>query len=386
MKRCGIVVPYQAHSTYSFNTKELVSAVSENIGNLMFRYATSHILQDYVPIYFDHTSIDEYREKIDLVVYPTANQLNPSITHLGRHALFFEKLDKPVIMLGLGAQSTDDQSSIANRLSSDARRFFNVISGLSYKIGVRGKFTGQMLSEIGIHNWEVMGCPSQFINPRLDLGQVIAKKLERLSSRPETISRVAVFPQHGNAYMTSTHGPSEKALFEYSIKTRGASYIVNGPFQVLAIARGRAYEIPLEQRRRIADFFMPGTELVEFEKSFRGAATVFTTVESLMEHLSQCDFSVGKRIHGAFAAIQSTTPAIVIAHDSRTRELAETTKTPLVNMESLSSSLNIADIVSGIEFDAIEFDKNRLSNYEKMADVFAYCGHRIPELGEVGLH
>ena len=49
----------------------------------------------------------------------------------------------------------------------------------------------------------------------------------------------------------------------------------------------------------------------------------FLDPKTWFDHLAQYDFSFGTRIHGNIAALLAGTPALLLAHDSRTLELAE---------------------------------------------------------------
>jgi hypothetical protein len=53
-----------------------------------------------------------------------------------------------------------------------------------------------------------------------------------------------------------------------------------------------------------------------------GRVRFFLDPTTWMEHLAGYDFSFGSRIHGNIAALLAGTPALVLAHDSRTLELA----------------------------------------------------------------
>ena len=49
----------------------------------------------------------------------------------------------------------------------------------------------------------------------------------------------------------------------------------------------------------------------------------FLDPKTWFDHLAQYDFSFGTRIHGNIAALLAGTPAVLLAHDSRTLELAD---------------------------------------------------------------
>mgnify|MGYP002249907294 CR=1 FL=1 len=52
-------------------------------------------------------------------------------------------------------------SSKARRFpQSDSKKFFNKMSEKATSIGVRGEFTAECLSLLGVHNIRIIGCPS----------------------------------------------------------------------------------------------------------------------------------------------------------------------------------------------------------------------------------
>ena len=61
----------------------------------------------------------------------------------------------------------------------------------------------------------------------------------------------------------------------------------------------------------------------------RDQVTVPLDPKTWIEELSAYDFAYGTRIHGNIAALLAGTPAVVLAHDSRTLELCRSLRHPL---------------------------------------------------------
>ncbi|WP_276912463.1 polysaccharide pyruvyl transferase family protein [Hyphomonas atlantica] len=256
-KRIGLVVPYNTAPTFDLNTDGLERLISANAGNLMFRYGvTSHIKDEYVPITFNRAKVDELKDKIDIIVYPTANQLNPKLKNLQNHAKFIRELGKPIIMVGLGAQS-DTKIDLEKHLSKETIDYFKTVSDHTHSIGVRGAYTAEILERISVKNTTIIGCPSNFINTSNKLGEKLERRLTHLQEGKRRLQRFALFPQHGNSYLDDYHRPSEQRLFDWARRYRGATYVVNGPTEYYALARGHAARVSAERRAEAAAFFAP---------------------------------------------------------------------------------------------------------------------------------
>ena len=64
----------------------------------------------------------------------------------------------------------------------------------------------------------------------------------------------------------------------------------------------------------------------------------------------------GSRLHGSMAAIAAETPGVIIAHDSRTGELADTMHLPRLSYEDAMAAKDIADLAGRVVFDGAAFD------------------------------
>jgi len=68
-------------------------------------------------------------------------------------------LDLPVVVCGVGAQAHIERPIV---LSPQSRRVWKLIGDHCHSIGVRGAFSAETLHRNGVHNVEVVGCPSIF--------------------------------------------------------------------------------------------------------------------------------------------------------------------------------------------------------------------------------
>jgi hypothetical protein len=80
----------------------------------------------------------------------------------------------------------------------------------------------------------------------------------------------------------------------------------------------------------------------------------FLDPKTWFDHLAQYDFSFGTRIHGNIAALLAGTPALLLAHDSRTLELAEYHEIPHRTISSIEDDADAIALYA-------ECDWNRLN-------------------------
>lgn len=74
---------------------------------------------------------------------------------------FIKKLNKPVIIAGLGANSFNGfQADFHQKLNPELITFLKFLSDHCIEMGVRGYFTAEVLKNLGITNVNAIGCPS----------------------------------------------------------------------------------------------------------------------------------------------------------------------------------------------------------------------------------
>jgi hypothetical protein len=94
------------HAVGLFNAMRIAG---DNTGNLVFQYAVWHSVKGEKFAVNEMTiETAEYtREHADVVVLPAANQINPAFD-LDWWVEWLEKVDKPIICIGLGALAAID--------------------------------------------------------------------------------------------------------------------------------------------------------------------------------------------------------------------------------------------------------------------------------------
>lgn len=314
-----------------------------NVGNLVFSTAVyRHLKTPSTQIAVDGYSLESgltdegiarLDAEADALVIPLADAFRPAfVPQLQALSAIIERLHIPVIVIGVGgkAKLTGTASlSASEPVNAAARRFVRAVLERSESIGVRGSYTAQYLADLGIPDdrIDVVGCPSMF---DLDHSGSIEK--------PRTLD---------------AEGPLALTLSPY-IPRIG---------QFLAHNAGRYPGVTyLPQRREDLRLLLWGEPAAKTPKGVPSAADdpLYRSQRMAMGvdlsvwsgFLSSQQFAFGTRIHGTIVALHAGTPAFLLAHDTRTLELAEYHEIPHLR------------ITEGGAFDAMElFERADFTRY-----------------------
>lgn len=333
-----------------------IKRVGENTGNILFQYACFKFVRNpIVSIQIDQIDIDYLREAIDVFFIPAANQLNPS-WDLSSWADIVERLNKPVVIVGLGGQAAEIEETHAIKLRPGTVRFVKLIAERAKLIGVRGVWTQRLLHHYGVHNTIVTGCPSNFINPTIS-GEAIASRLETVKQRVSAEEPVRINYLFGT--MEEFCRPYEKIL--YSVLSEPARRVIyQTNINLLAYAhtgdlsdRAKQY---IEWEARIVAPEQPPFRHFEL---IREQGRFYFDAKAWIDDVARDDLSIGMRIHGAVAAIQGASLGVCVAFDSRTLELAETMGYPRIVAHEMKRIDNLRSLIDLIKFSPVEFNIRR---------------------------
>jgi hypothetical protein len=274
----------------------------------------------------------------------------------------------PLVIVGMGAQAESDEISNL-KLHSETVQCLELFSELSVSIGVRGEFTQHVCEAHGVKNVVVIGCPSNFINSRKDLGAAIGVKM-----KSSLLEKLVVSGDNFKDW--DVHIKAQQLLLKFIDDSYG-SYFCQAPLELISMARCRFDEIDtcfLEEVRR---FLLPNFQNEAMLSYVKKNFVTVLGVESWLELLSSFDLYVGMRIHGAIAAIQAGIPAILIGHDSRTVELATTHKLPFVRVDDFVKSSCLHELMANHNFCFDLYDANREVLYMRYSTLFSDVGVEI---------
>jgi hypothetical protein len=330
---------------YARDTEGLLAHAGLNTGNLAFPYAVAeHVRNPRVHVGFDIT--EAQLDGVSLLVFCAANHVNAA-WDLGALADTLEKTNLPLVVLGLGAQAPELGARID--LKPGTKRLLALFADRARVVGVRGDYTASVLEPFRIKNLDVLGCPSSFISPDPALGARIA------SSRPSVPRRIVLSLNLGNAGSLVAQSLITTARWAGGDGT--ISYVWQDPASLIGLTRGDV--VPQSVARSLGERFLPGRSLDEFERFADRHFHAFFDVEAWLEFLRGHDFSFGTRIHGNILATQVGVLSLVLDHDSRTAELAETLGLPHLSITQLAPDATLESVYRSVDFDGDAFDTRR---------------------------
>ncbi|MEN9063019.1 polysaccharide pyruvyl transferase family protein [Ponticoccus litoralis] len=350
------------------DTNTAMQKVGQNCGNLVFQYAVSRLIDESIQVVGSDIpwAPEKVRETARVLVVPSANFLREGFD-FSNYVSFLERTELPLLFVGLGAQA-DDFEKASFDFHPSILRLLDLIRERSPKVSIRGEFTARVLERYGIGNFEITGCPSNFINPAPDFPDMIAAKLAspmrsfithadepwpKKAIKKKVECRLVSWTQCGRAIMVQQAVPS---MIKYLRQ--------NNPFSTDEVAEN--FEGSLQKT------LMPNDDLEAFREFVAVKLRTYYSVDQWLEDSSHFDFSVGLRLHGNMVAWQSGTPALWITHDSRTRELSDTMALPSIGIEEfLDKCETVQDAWERIDYDPLSYASRRLELSRRMEKVFS---------------
>jgi hypothetical protein len=312
--------------------------IGDNSGNLIFLEASQRLLTthdqtvDVDRFVIDPGAADRINERYDAYVIPLANAFRPSYeANLIRLTRLVERLLIPVVVLGVGAQATvrEDASRLAP-IAPSVRAFVAAVLDHGPSLGVRGEFTAGYLASLGFRDVEVIGCPSLFRDgdalrvtkraPALDA----ATARVALNVSPYVAAMGPVVAHHVARYPNLTYVPQDLDALERLLTGSAADDTT------AADPIPRHIDHPLYRR---------------------GAVRFYVDTATWIDGLRDVVDAYGSRSPGTIAAILAGTPAIVLAHDSRTLEIARWFALPHHVLADLPADTDVADLYAAADYE-----------------------------------
>jgi hypothetical protein len=291
-------------------------------------------------------------KNFDQVLISLANQIGKH-TDMSVFAEALSKISVPVVAIGLGAQASygkKDFSVSAGTLAfveqiQNHRMFTN-----QNNLWVRGVETKKMLLELGFDSTAI-GCPSMFINPKIDLGFSILQKYVD-TDRP----KFGIAAGHSSWQVTREIEAQLISLLEYN-----NDYFLQSDEWLFNLADGQNFDEFPEHPRKAIEKLLHLIKREDWHRWLNDHAVTYTQISSWMQNLSEYEFITGGRIHGNILSLQSETMTLAWAIDQRIAELCIQTGVPFLSPNQIESTDQ--DLLRKLHKSAIpalkNFDRNR---------------------------
>lgn len=243
-------------------------------------------------------------EHFDAFVVPMANAFRPEfVRRLENLTTLVRGLTIPTVVVGVGAQTAvDGDLEQLQAIAAPVRDFVAAVLERSASVGVRGELTAAYLRGLGFPEdaIDVIGCPSLFLHgPDF--------RLSDPPPWPGDDARVALNLTPG------VPGLGDLCL-AWTERHPRLEFVGQDHEDLSLVLWG-------EELRERADPGLP-THL-DHPLVREGRVAFPLDLRPWLDHLRAADFAVGTRFHGNVAGVLADTPALLLAHDSRTLELAE---------------------------------------------------------------
>jgi hypothetical protein len=245
-----------------------------------------------------------------------------------RISQFLEKIKIPVVPISLGANSFNGyDSTLVSRLDKEQKRFLSIVSEKSAMIGVRGRYTAEVLGQLGIKNVEITGPPTYF-----ESGQT-----RTVIKSPWNLRRVVTTGSYFNDKLPdSVHVLQDEMYFIDVLFLNGEENRLDPNLEARPF---NEYDIPtslhchLKARQDLLKFFMDFREWEKFYEDNKWCLTI------------------GSRLHSAIFSCNRGVPAIVTNGDARARESCEHLGIPY--RPDLGPNSNIAEEYENLDLSSM---------------------------------
>ncbi|WND03186.1 polysaccharide pyruvyl transferase family protein [Temperatibacter marinus] len=348
----------------AFSFQEVIHLSGQNLGNFFIGEAVCRHLRHYYADEVDisYYSIDDLKacslheldNKFDHIVMAASNLLRPN-AYFNIYEKLLSATTLPITVMGLGAQAAEMSDEIV--LTPTTERFVKMVSERSYKIGVRGAYTASILEKLSIHNIEITGCPTLYVNRAEDCDFNIPK------DKP---LRLALSTTHDNHDYRQYDQALDlyRKMFKYLLNAH--SYHI---LQTHTIDAQLAAHATLSQNDLMATKKLYGLDSLEDADQLVSLSKVFYTYQQWSDFLKcHIDLAFGTRLHGNLMAITNGIPALFIAHDTRLLEICDYFSLPHLTLEELKDKpLTDALIRQNTDFTAF---KTKLASQRPLFEDF----------------
>lgn len=283
---------------------------------------------------------------------------------------FIEKIKKPIVVFGLGVQSSSDEIADAT-LPKEAIEFVQYLSTRTEVIGVRGETTRLVLEKLcGVKNVFVTGCPSLFSRP---------EALHRLSHN--LLSRTGRIAYSGTRYFEEREGVM---LYKAIKNDLFIVEPVNKHHHAFYNAIQSNQYSPTIFPYFLKKFLKTSNEMLTEEEVIRQYSARYRLFRNVNDwkafNQDLVSFTYGTRFHVNMASLISGKPALWITHDARTRELTKFLHLPSLPLDE-AYNMEPGEIFSRLNYD--DFFNNIVRLFNNFNHYLALVGLPKINLGSL---
>ena len=256
-------------------------------------------------------SIEEINTSYDLIVYPMANFFSVEYaSDTSGLVEVFRKITIPVYIIACGAQADNygDIEKLIQRIGDSSSRFIETIYNTGGEFALRGQFTKEFFNRLGFKSAVVTGCPSLFqLGPsfRISTEKVPHKELVPITNGNLALSEKIMKKIPDSVYLSQEL--YEDCLYRESYFTKPSL------------------------KKDI--YFSYNYSVFQAELLGQGRIKMIVDTNDWYHYIkdNNYNFSIGTKLHGSVMSLLAGIPAVLIAIDSRTREVAEFFDIPFVD-------------------------------------------------------
>lgn len=276
-------------------------------------------------------------DRFDHFVLPLANSFRGTFAKpLTKLTEVIRRVKVPVSVVGVGAQmpyggSFDD---LDPEVETAVRGFVGAVLDRSPSIGVRGAYTAELLEHLGFpaDGIDIIGCPSLFLH---GLPKPMVKKTETLGLEGRTLAM---------SYTPEVPGMAD--FLDHNIERFADSIVVPQTHTALAFMLWGEHKPSAKKSR----FPVHPDHPLYLQDRLRH----FVDAQTWIDYLATFEFVTGTRIHGNVAGVLAGTPSMVLAHDSRTAELADYHGIPWKPFAEVGAQADLQKLYDEIDLSAFE--------------------------------
>lgn len=302
--------------------------VGSNIGNMLFCYSVARWMLGKGNIEIDNirdseiTTFKDIDKKYDMLILPFANAFREDfMSFIRQWTKLIKSLSIPCVVIGIGVQAPLNKvDDIHFDFDDDVRAFCEAVLEKSATIGVRGEITKKYLVDCGVEESKikVIGCPSVFIHGEdfIPLEKKDFKELKPIS------------------FNSSQYNVKVPLINRWMEEHPDSWFIPQNTWELVMLYTGYQ-SVQLKNQY-----------CVQYQnKLFKeGRILAFTDTLSWISYLNRnVGLSVGTRIHGNVAALIAGVPTLIIAPDTRVKEICDFFAIPYLAQSEAKNDMTIEE-------------------------------------------